>query len=217
MCKLEMQLTTDAFRFIAPHLNLSIQNMPILSTLCALPLLLNTSKCIELTEYKSAVECATSVVTKFDEQRKIINYICGGLFNDELKKTKPAFRKNLLCLRHELATVNDSLQARKVVEKCATDFPSIESTLYASNLMTSSFLTPEQRQIKILQEQNERINERIADAQRERDHQNRIQQIDQDYQNRMRQIDQDYQNRMREINQNRPFNCIVNGNYVSCN
>lgn len=168
-----------------------------------------------LAEFVSITEC-TNVVAKFDEQKLIIGNICTGLFNTEIGK-KQDFRKNLLCLRHGLEKSDDSQQARKIVEQCAKDFPSKESTKYASNLMLYSFPSAEQRQIQQLKEKNDRLESLRRDEKFSQD----MKENDQRTQQRLREINQDYTNQINEINAreraNRPVNCVVNGNIVNCN
>lgn len=173
-----------------------------------------------LSEYKTAVECAT-VVTQFEAQRDVINTICGAIFSESIA-TEPDFRKNLLCLRHGLEKAGDFQQAREIVGTCAKDFPSPKSSRYASILMVDKFPTVEQQKINQLKAQNERLEE----SQRQEAQARRMREIDQDYNNRMNQINQDYANRAAENNanyqrlmdrQNRAFSCQITGNTVNCN
>ena len=202
--------------------------MPIVSTVCALSILAGTSACQDydpLHEVKSLVDCVTLVI-KFEPQREAINSICRALFTIEVSSI-PGFRKNLLCLRNEIARTENMQQARKVAQKCADDFPSARSIPMASWLLINSFPTPEQQQINQLKAQNERLEA----AQREEQYARRVREINQEYKDRMaqidadsqraREIDRDYFNRMREIDAaaraNRPINCNVFGNSISCN
>lgn len=189
--------------------------MPIVSTVCALSMLANTSACIEndrLHEFKSIVDCVTLVV-KFEAQRNAVNSVCGALFNGQDFAREREF---LLCMRNDVAKAGNSQQARKAVEGCAKDFPGERSALIASNFLINTFPTAEQQQINQLKE-----------AQREADFARRTREIDQEYKDRMAKIDRDFaerrresEARMREIDAasraNRPISCSISGSTVNC-
>lgn len=183
-----------------------------------------------LTEYKSVAECAT-VVTKFQAQREVINATCGAMFSEGLASDQD-FRKNLLCLRHDLEKTDNFQQAREVVGTCAKDFPSERTTYYASHLMVETFPTTEQQQINQLKAQNKRLEAAQQEekyAQSVRDANQRLREIDQNTAQRLREINQNYTNQMNEINaraqqqllerqlQNPSFRCRINGDIIDCN
>ena len=149
------------------------------------------------TEYASLTDCITAVI-KFEAQREVVNSVCGAIFDDGIKAT-PAFRKNLLCLRHELINADNFQQARDFVRICAKDFPSEDSSLFASQLMIDQFPTSEQQQINQLKAQNQRL----------------------EHEQRLKEINQEYRDRMAEINAraaiNRPMTCVTTGSIVTCN